>query len=104
MRVVIELDGIDVEFCKVNAGGPNPYLNEVGELRSAARAGPAVGIVGTESASVPITFENCPKSAAILRQPLRSFVRAYDDADELFFSGYVSSIEYAAAITIEVGA
>lgn len=104
MRVEMDIDGITVEFCEKNAGGQNPYLIAVGELRTAARAGPAVGIVGTESASVPITFANCPQSAKLIDQPLRCASRAYDDADALFFEGFVSSIEYAAAITAEVGA
>ncbi|MEO8133677.1 MAG: hypothetical protein ABI831_06860 [Betaproteobacteria bacterium] len=105
MRVEMDLDdGVTVEFCSGNAGGPFPYLRDVGQLRNAARAGAAAGLIGTESASVTIAFENCPQSAEIIGQPLRRAVRAYDDADALFFEGFVSSIEYDAAITVEVGA
>lgn len=105
MRLVLALDPSAVEFCGPTAGGPYPYLLMVGELRTAARAGQAIGIASTEAPSVTVTLDNCARRAAtIIRRPLRVFAEIYDDADELFFEGIVASIEYGRVLTLEIGA
>jgi hypothetical protein len=103
MRLVLHLDPSAIEFGETNAGGPYPYLIDVGELRLAARAGEAVGIAGTESASVTVRLDNRGRRAAtIIGRPLRVAADIYDDDNNLFASGTVSEITYGDEITLEV--
>lgn len=104
MRLVLALDPSSIEFGEANSGGSYPYLKSVGELRTAARAGQAVGIAATESSSVTVVLDNGGKRVAkIIGRPLRAHADIYDDG-ELFFSGIVSSIEYGDDVTLEIGA
>lgn len=96
MRLVLNLDPSAIGFEEINSSGKFPYLKAVGELRTAARAGDAVGdIAGTESSSLPVTLDNRYRRVAkIIRRPIRVKAFVYDDADVLLFAGTVSAITY----------
>lgn len=105
MRLVLHLDPSAIEFGEANAGGPYPYLIEVGELRLSARAGDAVGIASTESSTVTVRLDNRGRRAAsIIGRPLRVAADIYDDDGDLFASGTVSDITYGDEIVLEVAA
>lgn len=99
------LDPSDITFCEPTDSGPFPYVLTVSELRTIARAGQAIGIAATESASVVVTLDNCARRVAtIIRRPLRVFAQIIDDTNELFFEGFVSLITYARVLSIEISA
>lgn len=105
MRVVLGLEPSAIEFKEGNSGGAYPYLIGVGALREAARTGSAIGIAGAESSSVSVSLDNrAKKLTAIARRPLRVGVEIYDDDDNLFFAGTVSSVEYGDDVTWQVDA
>ena len=105
MRVVLHLHPDPLELHEVNSGLAYPYLSGVGELRTPARAGEPVGIEGTESSTLSVTFDNRGKTAAkYIGRPLRIKADVYDDSDVLQFSGRVSSIQYRRELTMDIDA
>ena len=106
MRLVLTLDGIDVEITERGDGGPYPWLAKPGVLLLAARAPhieePGVG----EAANITVELDNTDKQAAqLVGYCVRAAARLYD-GDDLYFSGLVQHVEYGMplALTLEAGA
>jgi hypothetical protein len=104
MRLVLALSPSAIEFTEKGSAGPHPHLLKVGALHQAARAGTAIGIAGTESASVPVTLDNSRgRVTAIARRPLRVDAALYD-GEVLFFSGKISAVTLGSVVEWEIDA
>jgi hypothetical protein len=106
MRLVIALLPSAIEFTEQNSGGAYPYLKTVGALRTAARAGTAIGIAGTESSSVEVTLDNSRnrRVVTLIGRPLRFRADIYGDDDALLYSGTVASVKYGEDVILGIEA
>lgn len=105
MRAVLTIGGASIEFTERLAGGQFPYLQGVGSLRRAVRAGYRSGLGVGESPSLAVTLNNDGNRAAdIIGHPLRASAAVYDDADDLIWSGAISRIVYGRVIELTVEA
>lgn len=91
MRLLLDLDGVEIEIVEPRASGPYPWLVDVGDTLLAARAGHLEGVGVGESANVTVAIDNERKQAAtLLGRPLRARAWLYDDDDELLLGGLVA--------------
>jgi|SRR6185369_6955300 len=101
MRLDLTLGGSVVSFTPLNDDGPYPFLHTVGAIRVAARAGSSSSFGSNESPSASVKLQNHRgRVAALIGNPLRALAQIYDDADELAFSGFVSTIGYGLMIDL----
>jgi hypothetical protein len=106
MRLVITLEPAELEITPVASGGAYDWLLGVGATSLIAHVAEAVSAEDREAASVEVTISNAGRRAArILGQPLRKRAVIYDDANVLFFDGYISNVGYGREVlTLRIGA
>jgi hypothetical protein len=105
MRLVLDLDGTQVEFVQPGVDGEYPWLTKVGTLLLAARAGHLEGIGTGEAANVTVELDNTGRQASELigyRPRTRGWI--YDDAGAIFFVGLIQSIQYGWALVLTLEA
>jgi len=100
MKLVVSVDGVDLEFVAPGASGRYPWLVKVGALLLAARAGHLEGLGQGESANMTFELDNIGRQAAdLLGRPVRAPAVLYDDAGDEFFSGLIQQVSYGAILS-----
>lgn len=101
MRVVLYTKPSPIEFTTSGDTGPYPFVNKVGDLVQAARAGDDSGIGVGESANLSVVLDN-PKQrvSGLIGRPLRVRADVFDDADGLYFGGLVTNIKYGPQVEL----
>lgn len=104
MRLLLDIDGLLLEFVEPRAAGPYPWLVKIGTLLLGARAGHLQGVGVRESANVTVELDNAGKRAAgLLGRPLRARGWLYDNDGDLLLAGLIQRVRYGRtlAITLE---
>ena len=106
MRLDLDLHGdVLVSFTNAGSDGAYPWLESVGALRIAARAGTPSGIASGESASLDVSLDNSGKQAAtLIDYPLRRRAAVYDDAGVLYFDGTVAAMVVGRSLKLTIEA
>lgn len=101
MRVVINLEGVPLEFTPINSGGKFPFLDSVGSLRIEARAGSVSGFGSGAAPTASFVLDNANNVVSdLIGAPLRALTQIYDDDDVLTFAGLVSSIRFGSTLEV----
>lgn len=84
---------------------PYPFVQRVGDLVQAARAGDDSGIGVGESANLSVTLAN-PKRrvAALIGRPVRVRADVMADDGSLFFAGVITDVDYGSTVELQLEA
>jgi hypothetical protein len=105
MRLDLDLGSAVLSFTSPSSTGPYPWLERVGALRMAARAGTPSGMTAGETPSVQVTLDNAGKQAArIVDYPLRREAILYDDDGEEYFRGTVAAMTVGRSLVLTIEA
>ncbi len=93
MRLVLDLDGVELGFDRQGSTGPYPWLVSVGVLRLSARAGTVSGLGRNQTPDLTVVLDNQAKQAvSLVGYPLRRRAWVLDSEGELFFAGTVARV------------
>lgn len=103
MRLVLTIGGGVITFTSLNDDGPYPFLQSVGSIRIAARAGSSssFGANETPTASAMLSNQN-RRVAALIGNPERARAEIFDDDGISAFVGFVSAIIYGLTIQLKL--
>lgn len=104
MYVEIDIAGATFRLDPLNVrDAAYPYLVGTGTLRMAARAGQSAGLGVGESPSFDVELRNDKRQAvSLIGTPLRSPLRVYDDAGDVFFEGIVSKVNLGRNVSLVI--
>jgi hypothetical protein len=105
MRLTIDLESAVLEFTDPRTDAAYPWLDAVGEVRIAARAGSPSGFGVGEAPNGSVTLNNARKQAErLLSAPLRRRATIYDNAGKLYFEGTITEAIAGRSLVLKIEA